>query len=277
MEINQEVGSGDFEGIQWSTFTKQFKAYRNQHPKSKITTIREFADDISKHPHHYKAHTVKRARFYLNAQQKKKKTPAEKEKEEEGGKLNAKELKSLIDSSYETNTHNLDDFDADHELSSDRVKVYKRKGDSKQAVVVHRGTQGLGDTLLDLHYVMGKNIDNSERFQHAKDIQQRAENKYGAHNISTVGHSLGSKIASTVGQNSNEIINLNKSVAPHELFNKVSSKETNIRTKYDPVSATLGLRGDKNTFTIPSFSMNPLKEHSSDALKRVADDQMFGV
>jgi len=271
MEENQE----DFENKKWGTFSKQFKAYQAQHPKSQLRSIKDFAENINQYPHHYKEHTQKRARQHLAKKSKQQSKP------EEGGLLSAEELHDLIQSSYDAKTHDLADFDADHDLSDDRVKVYKRKGNSNQAVVVHRGTQGLSDQLLDAQYVMGKDINNSERFKHAADIQRKAEAKYGAHNISTVGHSLGSKIASDVGQNSKEIINLNKAVASRDIGKATSAKETNIRTKYDPVSAAMSLFSNKNnnqnTFTIPSTSINPLKEHSSDVLKRIDPKKMFGV
>jgi hypothetical protein len=195
--------------------------------------------------------------------------------EEVGGRLAVQEIKDLIDSSYDPKRTDLTDFDYDPELSSDRAKVYKRKN-SNQAVVVHRGTQGLSDVALDLRYSLGQDITNSDRFRHAKNIQERAEKKYGAENVSTVGHSLGSLAASTVGKNSHEIINVNKAVAPQDFFKPISNKETNIRTKYDPVSALLAFKGNKNTFTIPSTSMNPLTEHSTDALLRLGMDQQFG-
>jgi len=261
----------DFENAKWGTFSKQFKAYQAQHPKSNIKSINDFAAEVRQNPHHFQEHTVKRAFTYHKRQSKKSKA------EEVGGKLSAKELHGLINASYDAKTHDLDDFDADHELSSDRVKVFKRKGDNKDAVVVHRGTQGLADQILDVQYVLGKDISKSERYRHAAEIQRKAEEKYGAQNLSTVGHSLGSKISSDVGQNSKEIINLNKAVASKDIGKRLSSKETNIRTKYDPVSAALGLSNDKNTFTIPSTSFNPLKEHSTDVLKRLDPNQMFGV
>jgi hypothetical protein len=279
-----------FEDIKWNTFKRQFSAYRKTHPKSRIATIGEFAIDILAHPHHYQERTVKRARFYTNVLARKSGGNAShpeapqpgiqlvqvgEGEAEEGGSLAVHEIKDLIDSSYDPKRTNLTEFDYDPELSSDKAKVYKRKN-SNQAVVVHRGTQGLSDVALDLRYSMGQDITNSDRFRHAKNIQERAEKKYGAENVSTVGHSLGSKIASTFGNNSHEIINVNKAVAPQDFFKPISDKETIIRTKYDPVSALLAFKGNKNTFTIPSTSINPLAEHSSDALLRLGKDQQFG-
>lgn len=195
----------------------------------------------------------------------------------EGGRLSATEIKDLVQASYDSNLTDLPEFIIDHQLSGDKVKVFKRKGESNQAVVVHRGTQGWGDVMLDARYVLGHNLENTDRFKHAQEIQQKAQEKYGAENTSTVGHSLGSKIASTFGADSKEIINLNKAVAPQDILKPLSHKETNIRTKYDPVSALLALRGNKNIFTIPSISMNPLAEHSSEAMNRIDPEQSFGV
>jgi hypothetical protein len=165
----------DFENTKWGTLNKQFKAYQAQHPKSNIKSINDFAAEIRQNPHHFKEHTVKRAALYNKRQTKSKPQPKQSKTEEVGGKLSAKELHGLINASYDAKAHDLDDFDADHELSSDRVKVFKRKGDNKDAVVVHRGTQGLADQILDAQYVLGKDITKSERFRHAADIQRKAE------------------------------------------------------------------------------------------------------
>ena len=187
----------NFEDVKWGTFKRQFTAYRKQHPKSRITTLGEFANDILVHPHHYQERTVKRARFYTNVLARKlcggSASQPEAPKTEQpgiqlvqvgeqdgelGGRLAVHEIKDLIDSSYEPQRTDLTDFDYDPELSSDRAKVYKRKN-SNQAVVVHRGTQGLSDMALDLRYSLGQDITNSDRFRHAKNIQERAEKKYG--------------------------------------------------------------------------------------------------
>ena len=42
-------------------------------------------------------------------------------------------------------------------------------------------------------------MSETKRFQHAKDIQKKAEGKYGKDHTTTLGHSLGAKIASDVG------------------------------------------------------------------------------
>ena len=95
--------------------------------------------------------------------------------------------------------------------------------------------------------------------------------------MSTVGHSLGSHISSQVGQNSKEIINLNKAVVPSDLGKTVSSKETNIRSSRDVISSLLPLQRNKGkTITIENTSTNPLTEHSTGILDRLPQNQMIG-
>ena len=57
---------GDFEDIKGGSFSKQFKVYQKQHPKSLLKTIDEFSENILQNPHHYKELTVKRARNFAN-------------------------------------------------------------------------------------------------------------------------------------------------------------------------------------------------------------------
>merc|ERR1712006_61647 len=81
-----------------------------------------------------------------------------------------------------------------------------------QVLVVHRGTQGLHDVFTDIAYTATGY--KGKRFKDANKIQKQAESKYGAKNISTLGHSLGSLVSSDVGSNSKEIINYNEPIIP---------------------------------------------------------------
>jgi hypothetical protein len=201
---------------------------------------------------------------------KQRKTYAKKEGKMEiwGGKLQANYIKDFLSASYdEKPPMNIGKFVKDTTLSGQRVQVY-HDPQSGQAVVVHRGSQGVHDWGNNLKYALGFDMMGTKRFQHALDIQKKAESKYGAKNVSTLGHSLGANIANKVGEDSGEIITLNKPVAGRDLFKDQGGKkdnETSIRTSGDVVSAT-----DGNTdFTIPSKSLNPLKEHSTDVVDRV--------
>ena len=59
----------------------------------------------------------------------------------------------------------------------------------------------------------------SVRYKHAKEIQDKKEKKYGKENVTTIGHSLGAKLASDLGGKSKEIIIYNKPITPGEIFN----------------------------------------------------------
>lgn len=193
-----------------------------------------------------------------------------------GGKISVENIKKFIQQSYEPKLNDVDDYVIDNELSGQRAKVYKKKGTS-EAVVVHRGTKGLADLGNDLKLALGFDISNTKRVKHAKEVQQKAEQKYGSQNVSTVGHSLGSNISSNVGQNSKEIINLNKAVLPNDLGKTISLKETNIRSSRDVISSLLPFQKNKGkTITIENKSNNPLTEHSTDILDRLPQNQMVG-
>lgn len=56
----------DFEDLKWGSFTKQFKAFKRQHPKRRIKDMEAFAKMILKTPKKFQERTLKRARFYLN-------------------------------------------------------------------------------------------------------------------------------------------------------------------------------------------------------------------
>jgi hypothetical protein len=175
-------------------------------------------------------------------------------------------LQDFYKSSYSKKPQNVDGYNIDKNLSGKRVQVYHNPT-TNQAVVVHRGTQGLKDIGTDLYYSLGGNVNQTDRFKHAQKIQNQAQSNYGANNTTTLGHSLGAKVASTVGQNSKQIINYNKAVSPLDALKKTSGKEINIRTSNDPVSALLPK--NKNTIIIPSKTNNPLIEHSTNALSRL--------
>jgi hypothetical protein len=200
-----------------------------------------------------------------------------------GGKLSVKDTQALLKKSYDSKLGDINDYELDPSLSDKEVQVYKKKG-TNEAVVVHRGTQGIKDWGTDLQLALGMDIKQGRRYKHSEDIQKKAEAKYGSQNVSTLGHSLGSKLASDVGENSKEIINLNKAVVPSDLLNPnaVKKNEYNIRTSLDPVSAFSKITGlfkpssEKNTLTIPSQTINPLTEHSTGVLDRIDADTQIG-
>ena len=193
----------------------------------------------------------------------------------EGGALANDDFQALLKKSYEKTPSDYNDFKVDKSLSGQRAQVYKNSK-TGQVVVVHRGTADMNDWVSDARYAMGDT--SGARFQHAKKVQKQAEDKYGAKNITTIGHSLGATLAEKAGGEGKEVITLNKPVSPYDVINhKVSSNQTDVKTGKDPVSFLRGFQSGGNTNVLKSDTWNPLAEHSTDTLSRgIAQGNMWG-
>ena len=192
-----------------------------------------------------------------------------------GGKLAAHDMSDLLAASYDKKIHDVGDFKIDRQLSGQRAQVYYNPK-TGQAVVVHRGTAGMHDWITDARMLFGDK--KSKRFKHGEKVQKEAEQKYGKNIVTTIAHSLGSAIAERVGQDSHEVLTLNKPVTPKDLIKgkKVSDKQYDVRTAYDPVSILRPHQGGKEEQTIESITFNPLAEHKTDTLKRLDEDTLIG-
>ena len=184
-----------------------------------------------------------------------------------GGKLSSQDLQHFLKKSYDTKHSDYKDFVLDKGLSGQRVQVYQNPK-TNQAVVVHRGTKGLKDWMTDARYAMGDT--SSSRFKHSAKIQKQAEDKYGANNVSSIGHSIGSQLAEkSSSKKVKEIITLNKPVNTKDLiWHTVPKNQTDIRTTLDPVSILRTLERGKQAVVLPSQSFNPLTEHSTEILNQ---------
>lgn len=191
----------------------------------------------------------------------------------EGGKMVVKDIKKLINASYNKKLSNIDGYELDKDLSDRKVQVYTKDG---QAYVIHRGTQGFQDVLTDIKMTFGYKKD--KRFKHAKEIQNKAYEKYGPENIHTLAHSLGAKLAEEYGKKGKEVITLNKPTLPEDVIKKrkVSKNQYDIKTTLDPVSILKPFQQDKKDIVIKSETLNPLKEHSSNVLDRLPEDMVVG-
>jgi hypothetical protein len=186
-----------------------------------------------------------------------------------GGKVTSQELKSFVKASYNP-VDTIGDYVLHKSISKPTIAVYNNplSGETK---VVHRGTSGAKDWANNLAYVAGLSKHTS-RYKDAERVQQRAEAKYGAQNIDTIGHSQGAVFSWELGQNTKNIINLN----PAYLGEKEGKNETTVRSSLDPISAlkapidyVKNLFGVKtNTTTIPATTLNPFTEHSTKILDR---------
>jgi hypothetical protein len=193
-----------------------------------------------------------------------------------GGKMAVKDIKHFLSKSYDKNLDNHGEYQIDKLLSGTRAQVYHNPN-RNHTVVVHKGTDYIHDWITDLRLGLGER--SGKRFKHAKDVQQKAEQKYVNSNVSTLGHSLGSKLAEEASQNpKNEIITLNNPTVISDLIKKPKSNVYNIRTSMDPVSILRNVvpSKSKNDLTIKSTSFNPLIEHKTDTLNRINQEMEIG-
>lgn len=188
-----------------------------------------------------------------------------------GGKLSINNIKLMLKASYEDAPERINDFILDKQLSGKYGVVYHNPM-TNQTVVAHRGTKELIDWTNNLAYAVGA-YKNTARYKTGKKMQQLAEKKYGAKNITTIGHSQGSALARELGQNTKEIITLN----PAYKGEKPLKNEYNIRSSRDVVSVGLHGTNRGHDLLIPAQSYNPLTEHNIDILDRVDSNLMVGI
>ena len=179
--------------------------------------------------------------------------------------INKKQTYHYLKTSYKKNSK-IKDTTLDKSLSGKRVKVFYNPK-TKKSVVVHRGTASAIDWLkTNIPMIFG--YEGGNRFKHAKKIQKAAEQKYGKENITTMGHSLGGRIAEKVGKNTSQIITYNKAATPKSIKNKTPINQIDIRTSRDPVSYLSTYQQHSNKpVIVKSKSYNLLNEHSIRALK----------
>lgn len=195
--------------------------------------------------------------------------------------MKAQVIKSLINASYENKPPEKikNGWRIDRDLSNKTAKTYYNKNNN-QAVVVHRGTQGARDWLNNLAYVTGT-YKMTDRFKRGEKIQNKAEEKYGKSNISTLGHSQGAVLARELGKDTKQIINVN----PAYKFEKPLKNEYNIRSSGDVVSSLYAPVAKAREILYPKYSAsrditvkaesnNPLTEHSYNILDRLGKKEI---
>lgn len=190
--------------------------------------------------------------------------------------MKARTIKSLLNASYQESPPEKlkNGLRLDKELTTPTVKTYYNKNNN-EAYVVHRGTKGASDWLNNVAYLTG-NYKRTDRFKQAEKIQNKAEDKYGKSNISTLGHSQGSVLARELGKDTKQVINVN----PAYKFERPLKNEYTVRSSGDVVSSLYAPVAEArkilypnyskaHDITIKSESSNPLDEHSYKILDRL--------
>jgi hypothetical protein len=248
----------DFKHIKWGAFTDELKKFNK---KNNVNyNLEQFSALILKHPNDFKMTTKKRAHFYKNILHHSKLN---------GGKISIGNLNKFFSNSYSKKPdQNIDDYLLDESLTNDTAKVY-HDPKTGHAVITHRGTQGASDWLNNAAYATGL-YKYTNRYKQGQKSQKATEDKYGAKNVSTLGHSQGAVLSRHLGKDSKEIINLN----PAYVSEKPHQNEYNIKSSRDVVSALKPIHSQD--INIKAESYNPLTEHSYDILNRLDPTQMVG-
>ncbi len=94
-----------------------------------------------------------------------------------------------------------------------------------------------------------------------------------------MGHSLGAKIAETLGDEVKNTITLHKHTTPKDLIKKtkINSKQYDIGTTGDLVSVLQSLQTGQNDIIINSETKNPNTEHEIDILDRLNQNLVIGT
>jgi hypothetical protein len=239
-----------------------FKYFKNDKTTNYIRIRQVDPNDLK--GYQFRAKTTKEGIIFIIAYKSKKK----------GGAVSAENLQNFYEQSYQDNpTENINGYIYDPEISHATAKTYYNP-ETKHAVITHRGTKESSDWLNNLAYVSGL-YNYTNRYKQGKKAQEEAEKKYGAENISTLGHSQGAVLSRKLGKNTKEIINLNPAYTteiPHKNEYNIRSSSDIVSALYKPVSWL-----NKNSITVPSKSwFNVLGEHKPEILSRLDPHRMIG-
>lgn len=193
----------------------------------------------------------------------------------EGKGLSAGDLRKLLDASYD-GKEKVAGYEIDKSLSTKTSKVY-RNPETNQVVVGHMGTEGLMDWGNNAVFALGGKsaYKKTSRYKEAEKVQRNAEKKYGAENVSTIGHSQGGLQAELLGGKSKETITLNKATMLGQ--NKRNKNQTDIHTSGDVVSSLNPFQNrGKDDIVIKGKSYNPLDIHSAKSLRGLDENQIIG-
>ena len=154
------------------------------------------------------------------------------------------------------------DFKIDKDISTSSTKVYYNPY-MHQAVVTHHGTNSFDDVITDIGVLFG--LESYDHFGNSMLTQAKAEDKYGAKNVTTLGFSLGGLLAKKYGLNSKEILTYNPLTFLNNRENALN--EHTIKTNTDLVSALK--KPSKNDIVINVDTINPNSSHLLEHLKKL--------
>jgi hypothetical protein len=161
------------------------------------------------------------------------------DRKQEGGR----EIDAILaNESYEENPREeIDGYILDKDLSKKSGKILTyHNPETNDVIIAHRGTADLNDVKNDLYGVVFGQLDKTKRYQNAKEITEKAIDKYKDANINHSGHSLGASFADRLaGEYKNDVYLYNPGTSPISAANayKRTKKTRELNTTLiDPVS-----------------------------------------
>jgi hypothetical protein len=255
------MNESPYESIHWGTFKKQFE--RRPPELGHIIDLHHFAKHVLANPEKYNARTEKRARFYLNMVEHHGPPNTY-----EGGALEVKTLKALIENSYKHDKNNIGQFVL-QPMSTHETQVWADYY-THHLVIVFTGTYNTFDWANNAQYLIG-NYKNTARFKNAERVFNLAVEKFPNFKVTLVGHSQGGVPEHLLNDKRvYEALFLNPAwTTERQLPNEYIVKSTR-----DPVS--LLVRHNKNNLFIPAKTSNPLHEHSTLILDDLPQSKLIG-
>lgn len=144
----------------------------------------------------------------------------------------------------------------DPELSRMDTKVFYDP-QTKQAQILHRGSKRIVEDWVKTNIPLALGRKDTERFKYAKDITQRAKEKYG--DVYGWGHSLGGGLALETSKNATAV---NPAISPVDIGKTFMESQSIVKKSLDPVSVLSNLTFGGKRETQQSKTLNPLYEHS---------------
>jgi hypothetical protein len=195
-----------------------------------------------------------------------------------GSGMSAPLLKEFIDLSYRGNTSIAPaGWSIDAPLSDSRVKVYAKNGSNdKDIVVTHRGSVGLDDWMDNASYMFRGKVKGTKTYNLHRDRHKRAIDKYGASNITAIGHSRAGLYLQELQKEFpiKENITYNKASGFHDIGRQNDPNQTDVRVGNDVVSLLAPLQRRNNAIVNISGTKNPFDfnaAHQTAEIDKVGD------
>ena len=151
-------------------------------------------------------------------------------------------------------------FTYDHALSTNESKVFVNK--HGVPAIAHRGSKRVSDFLVDdLNLLIGNK--NTRRFNNAKELTAKVEQKYGKP-ANQYGYSLGGSLAENSASNSaKKVQTCNKGVGLGDIGKTVRSNQKDYRTSGDLVGVGAITQNHKHPIhSISSGGAGVLEAHN---------------